>query len=95
MLPGRRLQTTFGFDYVVIILATRVDAVLDALSTLHTAFGDNVTVVSVIPPQLDDSCEECTGDDLCGTGFFCEFESGRGSRKLRFGNIQAGCCRAR
>ena len=53
-----------------------------------------MTVVSADPPQLADSCDECTGDDQCGTGFFCEFESGVGTRKLRFGNIQAGCCRA-
>ena len=57
-------------------------------------YGENVAVVSADPPQLAVSCDECTSDDQCGTGFFCEFGSGVGTRKLRFGNIQAGCCRA-
>ena len=66
------------------------------LSTdLQTALeDDDLTVVSEDPPQLADSCDECTSDDQCGTGFVCEFGSGVGTRKLRFGNIQAGCCRA-
>ena len=56
---------------------------------------DDLTVESADPPQLEDSCTECTDNYQCEPGFVCEFGSGGGTRKLRFGNtVQSGCCRA-
>jgi hypothetical protein len=98
LLSGRILQATSSrYEYAITTEAKRADFVVGVLSTdLQTALeeGDDLTVESADPPQLEDSCTECTDNYQCDSGF-CEFGSGGGTRKLRFGNtMQSGCCRA-
>ena len=48
-------------------------------------------------PILQDwlgACFECQWTSECSTGQTCDFGDSGGGRKLRFGNIQTGCCRA-
>ena len=40
-------------------------------------------------------CVECSPSAECPSGFGCDYTSGpSGGRKLRFGSLEIGCCRA-
>ena len=47
------------------------------------------------PSPAPTSCIECSPSAECPPGFCCDYTIGpSGGRKLRFGSLEIGCCRA-
>ena len=50
---------------------------------------------TVEPSPAPTSCVECSPSAECPPGFCCDYTIGpSGGRKLRFGSLEIGCCRA-